>query len=622
MNPVLQPPRYLKQIAPSQFRSLNQLNVPQEEIEEKGFLTKYVQILKKNANGSVISTAKIVNILKLHQLLRNQDQLETLKKYFEDHFPYIGKFKDKLDGNKCLDIFRFMTVEKYKAFNIIFRQGEPGRKMYFLLTGEVGIFVPKSNQSQEVQNLICHDFKDIQEIQFQEFRLVAIKKFGEVFGEIAIEQRVTRTATVVAKTDVFVAQLSYEMYQDVIGKHQNELTAQKLQFINTIPLFQDWEQKQKLIALSSFEQNTINCGQSIFSTGYLDEYIYLVVTGEVEIIKFNKVQSSLSQNQIKKLQIIAIINSGQFFGDYEHINNIPNRITSAKARMETVYYKIKYNLFIDLLEMYSNVEEYKKAQMIKFNIQQSLVSNASVWQGENQEDQLSLNLDLSQLKSNYFKNQKIEKLKNQLKKQIFKTDDQIKKDYFKEQLKTVSQTLSVFETIQLKKYSNLIPHKHDFFVNEQNCISSPNHTRSQKFFSKVFDQNQEQKEKKQQNTNKFIDNQIKYHLNKKFKGMFRKHTKSHNVKLEQSDSISYSKIIQSKVAKLNLTKSYEKMQRATSENAFKQVERTPHTHLSLHIRSYHKENLTTNRSILFRSNRLSSKKPDTQEFKFQKMIQF
>lgn len=29
--------------------------------------------------------------------------------------------------------------------------------------------------------------------------------------------------------------------------------------------------------------------------------------------------------------------------------------------METVYYKIKYNLFIDLLEMYSNVEEYKKA---------------------------------------------------------------------------------------------------------------------------------------------------------------------------------------------------------------------------------------------------------------------
>ncbi|CAD8047980.1 unnamed protein product [Paramecium primaurelia] len=622
MNPILQPPRYLKQIAPSQFRSLNQLNIRHEEIEEKGFMTKYVQILKKNANGQVITTAKIVNILKLHQLLRNQDQLETLKKYFEDHFPYIGKFKDKLDGNKCLDIFRFMTVEKYKALNIIFRQGEPGRKMYFLLSGEVGIFVPKSNQSQEIQNLICHDFKDIQEIQFQEFRLVAIKKFGDVFGEIAIEQRVTRTATVIAKTDVFVAQLSYEMYQDVIGKHQNELTAQKLQFINTIPLFQDWEQKQKLIALSSFEQNTITCGQSIFQTGYLDEYIYLVVSGEVEIIKFNKVQSSLSQNQIKKIQIIAIINSGQFFGDYEHINNIPNRITSAKARMETVYYKIKYNLFIDLLEMYSNVEEYKKAQMIKFNIQQSLINNGQNWQSENQDEQLSLNIDLSQLKNNYFKNQKIERLKNQLKKQIFKTDDQIKKDYFKEQLKTVSQSLSVFETIQLKKYSNLIPHKHDFFVNEQNCISSPNHTRSQKFFSKVFEQNQEQKEKKKQNTNKFIDNQIKYHLNKKFKGIYRKHTKSYNVKLEQSDSISYSKIIQSKVAKLNLTKSYEKMQRATSEDAFKQEERTPHTHLSLHIRSYHKENLTTNRSILFRTNRISSKKPDTKEFKFQKMIQF
>ncbi|CAD8059463.1 unnamed protein product [Paramecium sonneborni] len=622
MNSMLQPPRLLKQISPSQFRSLNQLNIHHESNEDKAFMTKYVQILKKNANGQSITTTKIINILKLHQLLRNQEQLETLKKYFEDYFPYIGKFKDKLEGNKCLDIFRFMTVEKYKAFNVIFRQGEPGRKMYFLLSGEVGIFVPKSKQSQEIQNLICHDFRDIQEIQFQEFRLVAMKKFGEVFGEIAIEQRVSRTATVVAKTDVFVAQLSYEMYQDVIGKHQNELTAKKLQFINTIPLFQDWEQKQKLIALSSFEQYTSLCGQSIFQTGNLDEYIYLVVTGEVEIIKFNKVQSSLSQNLVTKFQIIAVINSGQFFGDYEHINNIPNRITQAKARMETVYYKIKYNLFIDLLEMYGNVEEYKNSQKIKFNIQQNLINNVQNWKNDSQDEQYSLNLDLNQLKTNYYQNQKIERLKTQLRKQIFKTDDKIKKDYYKDQLKTVNSTLSIIETIQLKKYSNLIPHKHNFFVNEENCISSPNRKCSQKFFSKVSEQSEERKEEKRKNISKFIDKQIKYHLNKKYKGMNRKHTKSHNIQQEQSDSISLSKIIQKKVAQLNLTKSYEKIQRTTSENALKKELSTPKTQLSLHIRSYHKENLTTNRSIQFKSNKLSQKKKDIQEFKFQKLIQF
>jgi hypothetical protein len=32
------------------------------------------------------------------------------------------------------------------------------------------------------------------------------------------------------------------------------------------------------------------------------------------------------------------------------------RVTSAKARMETLYYRIKYSLLIDLLDMYSNVE--------------------------------------------------------------------------------------------------------------------------------------------------------------------------------------------------------------------------------------------------------------------------
>ncbi|CAD8056566.1 unnamed protein product [Paramecium sonneborni] len=618
MNSILSTPRLLKQITPSQFRSLNQLNIRHEDNEDKGFMTKYVSILKKNANGQVITIQKIIYILKLHQLLRNYEQLETLKKYFEDHFPYIGKFKDRLDGNKCLDIFRFMTVEKYKTLNIIFRHGEPGRKMYFILSGEVGIFVPKCRQSQEIQNLICHDFKDIQEIQFQEFRLVALKKFGDVFGEISIEQRVSRTATVVAKTDVFVAQLSYEMYQDVIGRHQNEMTAKKLQFINTIPLFQDWDQKQKLIALSSFEQNTSTCGQSIFKTGNLDEYIYLVVTGEVEIIKFNQVQSNFSQKLVKKLQIIAIINSGQFFGDYEHIYNISNRITQARAKMDTVYYKIKYNLFIDLLEMYGNIEEYKNAQKIKFNIQQNLVNQVQNCKSENSDEQYSFNLDLNQLKTSYYKNQKIEKLKTQLKKQIFKTEDKIKQDYYKDQLKTVSQALSLQETIQLKKYSNLIPHKHDFFVNEENCISSPNHARSQKIFSKVFEKNEELKAQKKKNLSKFRDNQIKYHLNKKFKGMNRQKIKSHNVQLEQSDSISFQKIIENKVAKLNLTKSYEKIKRATSENDLKQEQRTPHTYLSLHIRSYHQESLSSNRSIQFKS----QIKQNMQEFKFQKTIQF
>ena len=53
---------------------------------------------------------------------------------------------------------------------------------------------------------------------------------------------------------------------------------------------------------------------------------------------------------------MAIINTGQFFGDYEHIMAFNERVTSAKARMETLYYKIKYSLLLDLLDLYSNVE--------------------------------------------------------------------------------------------------------------------------------------------------------------------------------------------------------------------------------------------------------------------------
>lgn len=43
----------------------------EEENTEKAFMTKYVEKMKKNVNGETITINRIINILKLHQLLRN-----------------------------------------------------------------------------------------------------------------------------------------------------------------------------------------------------------------------------------------------------------------------------------------------------------------------------------------------------------------------------------------------------------------------------------------------------------------------------------------------------------------------------------------------------------------------
>lgn len=61
-------------------------------------------------------------------------------------------------------------------------------------------------------------------------------------------------------------------------------------------------------------------GTYIFRRGAIDDYIYIVVSGEVEIVHWvQRSEDNLSiRANIEKQCTMSIINSGQFFGDYEH----------------------------------------------------------------------------------------------------------------------------------------------------------------------------------------------------------------------------------------------------------------------------------------------------------------
>ena len=72
------------------------------------------------------------------------------------------------------------STEHYQAGEIIFRQGYPGTHAYIIQSGEVAIIREMDNGSRQ---------------------LLAVLKAGEMFGEIAVLDDVTRTATAEAHTD-------------------------------------------------------------------------------------------------------------------------------------------------------------------------------------------------------------------------------------------------------------------------------------------------------------------------------------------------------------------------------------------------------------------------------------
>jgi len=66
-------------------------------------------------------------------------------------------------------------------------------------------------------------FETVIEKGFEAFRLIAIKKEGDHFGEIALESRIPRTATVVAKSPSSCAILTFELFHRCLGAFNDRI---------------------------------------------------------------------------------------------------------------------------------------------------------------------------------------------------------------------------------------------------------------------------------------------------------------------------------------------------------------------------------------------------------------
>ena len=104
--------------------------------------------------------------------------------------------------NRLMEICKVMQKEKYKANEIIFKEGEIGNKLYLIKSGIV---------------------KAVKDNKF-------IREHGEgnCFGEVALLINEPRSATLIAETDVSIYSLTKETFNNFIDKHMFNYLAKKL----------------------------------------------------------------------------------------------------------------------------------------------------------------------------------------------------------------------------------------------------------------------------------------------------------------------------------------------------------------------------------------------------------
>lgn len=75
---------------------------------------------------------------------------------------------------------------------------------------------------------------------YQNCQIKAYIGEGKSFGDIALEQRIPRTATIMTKSECHFAVLSYESFKKLLSQNYFKVVQQQVQFMKEIPILKTW----------------------------------------------------------------------------------------------------------------------------------------------------------------------------------------------------------------------------------------------------------------------------------------------------------------------------------------------------------------------------------------------
>ena len=209
-------------------------------------------------------------------------EYEEISKSLSGHFLFNSISEENLKS----------VIDKIKLYilgpkEIVFTQGSPAQNFYIIASGRVEVIVNGKT-----------------------------KKFagkGEQFGELALLHDSLRTATIstIDKTSLWA--LSREGFQDAIQSICNKKYSENKQFIESIPIFNSFNNNQKEILLSMIVTHEFNDGNKIVVEGDPGNLLYIIKTGSVLCTK--------GSQEIRKLW------PGEFFGEQALLYNTQRTAT-------------------------------------------------------------------------------------------------------------------------------------------------------------------------------------------------------------------------------------------------------------------------------------------------------
>lgn len=242
----------------------------------------------------------------------------------------------ELDKKEFHEILTVSERVRYNKDDIIVREGEPGDSIFFIISGEVGVF-----KKGEKEDIWLNTLSD-----------------GEFFGEFAYFSRLARQASVIATVDTDVLEMKRDALDMMAERFPNIVHAltnfYKARVLDTVvglsPIFSVLQPHQRQKLISRFELAIVPQGEVILKEGATGTGIFLIKNGRVKLIT-----KSPDGDEVE----IGFLKEFDFFGEVSLLMGVPTT-ASVIADTEVRLMKLSKENFNWLLDEFPFIKKRLK----------------------------------------------------------------------------------------------------------------------------------------------------------------------------------------------------------------------------------------------------------------------